>query len=112
MFVRSSTHQSEERHITMDREALIAAVGQIPEGRWASYGDVAHAAHTNPRVLNQAFIRGGIAGAHRVLKSNGAGGFTALGDPDEVRRTLEREGVEFEAGLADPTRRFVPEPVA
>ena len=94
-----------------DLEALRAAVEAIPEGRWASYGDLVRAAGGTPahaRALNGRLTRESWAGAHRVLKSDGTVGTTALGDPAAVRRRLEGEGIQFEAGRADPERRWRP----
>ena len=96
---------------TYDLEALRAAVEAIPEGRWASYGDLVRAANGTPahaRALNGRLTREGWAGAHRVLKTDGTVGEAALGDPAAVRRRLETEGIEFESGRADPERRWRP----
>src|SRR4051812_18607604 len=95
----------------MDIDRLREVVAAIPHGAWMSYGDVANAAgggERHARALNQLMIPHEIGGAHRVLRFDGSVGAPALGDPAEVRRKLEAEGIEFEAGRAAPSRRLRP----
>ena len=97
----------------MDPELVREVVASIPYGAWMSYGDVARAAgggDTHARTLNGRFIRDETPGAHRVLKSDGTVGATALGNAAEVRRRLKTKGVEFDNGRAAPSARVRPEP--
>src|SRR3954454_24684739 len=93
----------------MDLDLMREIVAAIPPGAWMSYGDVAAAAggsDIHARTLNQRFIREGLEGAHRVLKSDGTSGGPALGAPAEARRRLGAEGLDFAGGKADKSARL------
>jgi alkylated DNA nucleotide flippase Atl1 len=83
----------------MDRHKLRTLVEGIPKGRWVSYADLCVAAGgfaDEARSVNQRLIQLEPKGAHRVLRSDGRIGPTALNEPDRVRKLLEKDGLVFD----------------
>src|SRR3954453_13405930 len=95
----------------MDLDLMRETVAAIPPGAWMSYGDVAAAAggsDIHARTLNQRFIREGLEGAHRVLKSDGTIGGPPRGPPPGAPRPPGAEGLEFDGGRANKAARLRP----
>jgi len=63
-------------------------VRQVPYGKTATYGEIAAAAGTSPRVVGQAMARNPTAliiPCHRIVAAGGIGGFTP---PLEIKEEL------------------------
>jgi len=100
----------------IDRDALRAVLKEIPPGHWTTYGDVAEGIGSPGAAQSVASAIASdtaVENAHRVLRANGAispewAGTDGSG-PEEVRKKLEAEGVEFGDGeCADPKSHWQP----
>ncbi|MGY1659634.1 hypothetical protein ACI78Q_00230 [Geodermatophilus sp. SYSU D00705] len=96
---------------TFDAAGLHRLLAALPEGRWASYGDIAQLVGTAPQPLGRHVTTcSRCEHAWRVLQDTGspASGFR-WSDPtrtDTVREVLEREEVRFIGDVADPGQRL------
>lgn len=85
-----------------NKERVFQIVSQIPQGKVATYGQIARMTDTGPRAVGRYLHKNEdpkTFPCHRVVHSDGslAGGF-AFGGKDEQLRLLESEGVVFQNG--------------
>jgi methylated-DNA-[protein]-cysteine S-methyltransferase len=74
---------------------IYRAVRQIPYGSTATYGEIAGAAGTSPRVVGQAMARNItplVVPCHRVVAADGIGGFSPDGAIKELLLAMEKKG--------------------
>ncbi len=94
--------------------AIYAIVGRIPEGRVATYGQVATLAGLPGRARLVGYALSALAGRstipwHRVVNAQGRISSRSCGldaDMEQLMR-LEHEGVGFDAGGRIPFERFL-----
>lgn len=75
---------------------IYRAVRQIPYGRTATYGGIAQAAGTHPRVVGQAMARNAaplVIPCHRVVAADGIGGFSPALEIKEELLSLEKKAL-------------------
>jgi methylated-DNA-[protein]-cysteine S-methyltransferase len=73
---------------------IYRAVREIPRGKTATYGDIAHLAGTSPRVVGQAMARNPtplVIPCHRVVAADGIGGFSPSVEIKEALLAMERK---------------------
>jgi len=95
-------------------QAIYAVVGRIPEGRVATYGQVAGLAGLPDRARLVGYALSALAGRttipwHRVVNAQGLISPRSCGSEADMeqRLRLEREGVQFDAGGRIPLERFL-----
>ena len=74
---------------------IYEAVRKIPYGRTATYGEIAAAVRTSPRVVGQAMARNPtplVVPCHRVVAARGIGGFTPPIEIKEELLAMEKKG--------------------
>lgn len=72
------------------------AVRNIPYGRTATYGEIARAGETHPRVVGQAMARNPVPlviPCHRVVAVNGIGGFSPSVEIKKELLEMESKGL-------------------
>lgn len=90
-------------------ERLSTVITRLPAGSWTTYGDLASLVGSHVIPVGRHIASRQIENTHRVLEADGSVSSKFIprpSDRDEVRRTLEAEGVRLdENGLADPAQR-------
>jgi methylated-DNA-protein-cysteine methyltransferase-like protein len=94
--------------------AIYAVVGRIPEGRVATYGQVASLAGLPGRARLVGYALSALAGRstipwHRVVNAQGRISLRSCGCDAEMEQQLrlEHEGVNFDASGRVPLERFL-----
>lgn len=75
---------------------IYRAVREIPYGSTTTYGEIARAAGTSPRVVGQAMARNMtplIIPCHRVLAADGIGGFSPSVEIKEALLAMEKKAL-------------------
>jgi methylated-DNA-[protein]-cysteine S-methyltransferase len=75
---------------------IYRTVRRIPYGSTATYGEIARAAGTHPRVVGQAMARNAVPiviPCHRIVAADGIGGFSPSVDIKEILLAQEKKAV-------------------
>jgi|SRR5208337_2206737 len=73
---------------------IYRAVQEIPRGKTATYGDIAHRVGTSPRVVGQAMARNPtplVVPCHRIVAADGIGGFSPSVEIKETLLAMEKK---------------------
>jgi methylated-DNA-protein-cysteine methyltransferase related protein len=86
-------------------DQVFQLLSQVPRGKITSYGELAKAVGTHPRMIGRILHHNPDPDqypCHRVIKSSGqvASGY-AFGGPEKQQALLEKEGIIFVNGKAD-----------
>jgi alkylated DNA nucleotide flippase Atl1 len=89
-------------------EKLSRFAEEIPEGSWTTYGCAAQIIGGVAIGVGGLLKAGGIPNDHRILNAKGQ---LPAGAPASHMDKLEKEGVRFRNGRADPTQKWCSEPL-
>lgn len=84
---------------------IYEAVRRIPYGKTATYGMIAAAVRTGPRVVGQAMARNPtplIIPCHRVVAADGIGGFSPSIEIKEALLAMEKNGLRKSRKKGEP----------